>query len=154
VKRTFGIVCTLVWMLAVTGPVSLSLSASPVSVNTAMAAGIIPIGPGGGGPAPCSTNHGVLPNLWNGIGCDANGDPQITSASDALVILANAIQIGIALAGALAVIMIVVGGIQYTISAGDSKRVATAKSTLTYAIGGLVLCMAAYAIVQFISQGF
>jgi hypothetical protein len=104
--------------------------------------------------AACSTNHGLLPNLWNGVSCDAQGNVQLKSVQDALVILANAIQIGIALAGALAVIFIIVGGIQYTISAGDSKRVATAKNTLTYAIGGLLLCISAYAIVQFLSQGF
>lgn len=104
--------------------------------------------------AACSTNHGLLPNLWNGVSCDASGNVQIKSAQDALVILANGIQIGIALAGALAVIFIIVGGIQYTISAGDSKRVSTAKNTITYAIAGLFVCISAYAIVQFISQGF
>lgn len=106
---------------------------------------------GGGG---CSTNNGALPSLWKGLNCDAQGNVQIKSAQDALKILANAIQLGIALAGALGVIFIIIGGIQYTISAGDSKRVATAKSTITYAVGGLLLCISAYAIVQFVSQGF
>ncbi len=158
----------VVVMLAVTAPLSMSLGAVggplalghvQVSSNVAAAVTPLPCQPScnpqmANPPASCSTNHGFLPNLYNGITCDANGAPQIKSAQDVLVILANAIQIGIALAGALAVIFIIVGGILYTTSAGDSKRVSQAKGTITYAIAGLILCLAAYAIVQFISTGF
>ena len=52
--------------------------------------------------------------------------------------------------GVLAVIMIIVGGIMYATSTGDSGRVSKAKNTMTYAIVGLVVAMAAYAIVHWV----
>lgn len=43
-------------------------------------------------------------------------------------------------AGALAFIMLVIGGIRYIVSAGDDKQLEAAKKTITYAIIGLVIC--------------
>ena len=58
------------------------------------------------------------------------------------------------LVGILSVIMIIVGGIMYTTSAGDSGRVTKAKNTLTYAIVGLVVAFVAYAIVNWVLKLF
>lgn len=52
--------------------------------------------------------------------------------------------------GALAVIMLIVGGIMYVVSAGDSKRVESAKNTILYAIIGIVVAAAAGFIVNFV----
>lgn len=104
--------------------------------------------------ADCSTNNGLLPSLYKGIQCNGSGAPQLTSAQDALTIAGNAVQIVIALCGALAVVFIIFGGILYTVSAGDEKRVKQAKSTITTAIGGLILALFAYAIIQFVTTGF
>lgn len=52
--------------------------------------------------------------------------------------------------GAISVIMIVVGGIKYTTSNGDEKRVASAKNTIMYAVVGLVIAIFAYGIVAFV----
>ena len=49
--------------------------------------------------------------------------------------------------GALSVIMIIVAGIMYVTSTGDSGKVTRAKNTLTYSIVGLVVAFLAYAIV-------
>ena len=51
---------------------------------------------------------------------------------------------------AVAVIMIVIGGIRYTISQGDSSAVTSAKNTILYAVIGLVVAILAYAIVNFV----
>jgi len=51
---------------------------------------------------------------------------------------------------AVAVIMIVIGGIRYTISQGDSSSVTSAKNTILYAVIGLVVAILAYAIVNFV----
>lgn len=45
------------------------------------------------------------------------------------------------LVGALAVLFIILGGVQLITSAGNVKRVDTAKKTLTYAIFGLVIIL-------------
>jgi len=52
--------------------------------------------------------------------------------------------------GALAVIMLIYGGIRYTISAGDSKQVEAAKNTILYAIIGIIVALLAGAIVNFV----
>lgn len=52
--------------------------------------------------------------------------------------------------GVVAVIMIIYGAIQYTTSAGDSGKVASAKNTIIYAIVGLIVAILAYAIVNFV----
>ena len=52
--------------------------------------------------------------------------------------------------GILAVIMLIIGGIRYIVSGGDSKKVTDAKNTILYAIIGLIICFLAYAIVNFV----
>jgi len=56
--------------------------------------------------------------------------------------------------GAIAVIMIVVGGIRYTTSGGDSSSTKAAKDTVLYSVVGLVIAMLAYAIVNFVVSAF
>ena len=52
--------------------------------------------------------------------------------------------------GIVAVIMLIIGGIKYVVSGGDSKKVTDAKNTVLYAIIGLVVCFLAFAIVNFV----
>ena len=46
--------------------------------------------------------------------------------------------------------MLIIGGIRYVISGGDSKKVTDAKNTIMYAIIGLIIAILAYAIVNFV----
>lgn len=55
------------------------------------------------------------------------------------------------IAGILSVIMIIWSGIRYVTAHGDKNQVESAKSTLIYAIVGLILSIVAYAVVQWIS---
>lgn len=52
--------------------------------------------------------------------------------------------------GSVAVIVIVIGGIRYTISSGDQSQMTSAKNTILYAVVGLVIAVLAYAIVNFV----
>lgn len=52
--------------------------------------------------------------------------------------------------GIIAVVMLIVGGIKYLLSGGDSKKVTDAKNTVLYAIIGLVVCFLSFAIVNFV----
>lgn len=54
------------------------------------------------------------------------------------------------LVGAVSVIMIIVGGLRYVTSNGDAKQTEAAKNTLLYAVIGLVVAIASYAIVNFV----
>ncbi len=52
--------------------------------------------------------------------------------------------------GIIAVVMLIIGGIKYVVSGGDSKKVTDAKNTVLYAIIGLVIAVLAFAIVNFV----
>ena len=53
-------------------------------------------------------------------------------------------------AGMLAVIMIIVSGIKYVTSGGDSNKIASAKNTLVYAIVGIIIVALSQVIVRFV----
>ena len=69
-------------------------------------------------------------------------------------LLNNAALILMWFVGALAVIFIIVGGIQYITSAGNPSGQERSKKTITYAIGGLVLALSTTAIISFIGFVF
>ena len=52
--------------------------------------------------------------------------------------------------GIIAVIVIIIGGIGYMTSAGDAGKVKKAKDTILYGIIGMIICVLAYAIVNFV----
>lgn len=52
--------------------------------------------------------------------------------------------------GIIAVVVIIIGGINYTLSQGDPGKVKKAKDTILYGIIGLVVALLAFAIVQFV----
>lgn len=54
--------------------------------------------------------------------------------------------------GAVAVIMLIIGGVRYVVSAGDQAAVTGAKNTIMYAIIGIVVAFLAYAAVNFVSS--
>jgi len=56
--------------------------------------------------------------------------------------------------GAISVIMLIVGGIRYTVSGGDSAQITSAKNTILYAIIGIIVAILAYAIVNFVIGSF
>ena len=56
--------------------------------------------------------------------------------------------------GAIAVIMIIIGGIRYTTSNGDASATKGAKDTVLYAVVGLIVAILAYAIVNFVLGAF
>jgi hypothetical protein len=52
--------------------------------------------------------------------------------------------------GALSVIMLIIGGLRYVISGGNSTNVTAAKNTILYAIVGLVIAFLAFAAINFV----
>lgn len=53
--------------------------------------------------------------------------------------------------GAVAVIMLIFGGIRYIVSGGDQANVTAAKNTILYAIIGIIVALLAYAAVKFVT---
>jgi len=65
-------------------------------------------------------------------------------------IITNIINIFSLVVGVVSVIMIIVGGLKYITSGGDSGSVGGAKNTILYAIIGLVIVALAQVIVRFV----
>lgn len=65
-------------------------------------------------------------------------------------IITNFINVLLFVAGALAVIMLIIGGLRYTVSGGNASSVSAAKNTVLYAIVGLLVAFFAYAIVNWV----
>jgi len=65
-------------------------------------------------------------------------------------IITKAVRLISILVGIAAVIMIIVGGLKYVTSNGDTASVNNAKNTILYAIVGLVVALTAQAIIVFV----
>lgn len=76
------------------------------------------------------------------------------SSTDLNVNIRSIVNMMLYVLGAIAVIMIIVGGIRYTTSAGDSGRIKASKDTIMYAVVGLVVALLAFAIVNFVLRAF
>ena len=65
-------------------------------------------------------------------------------------LIKNVINILLWAIGIIAVVMIIIGGIRYATSAGDSNSAKSAMNTILYSVIGLVIAIFAYAIVNFV----
>lgn len=82
-------------------------------------------------------------------GIDAAGGSG-ASATNLPALIKSIINILLYIAGAVAVVMLILGGIRYITSNGKQDQVTAAKNTIMYAIIGLIVVILAYAIVQFV----
>ena len=80
----------------------------------------------------------------------ARGDDMQESIDAEDGLIRDVVNILLFIIGAIAVIMLVIGGIRDTISGGDQSQVTAAKNTILYAIVGIVVALFAYAIVNFV----
>jgi hypothetical protein len=78
---------------------------------------------------------------------DISSLPQ-TEASQATI--AKVLQLVFTTIGAIAVMMVVIGGIKYSSSAGDPSSISKAKNTIIYALVGVVVSILAIPIIGFI----
>ncbi len=89
--------------------------------------------------------------------CDANLPASVreangcTGSTNALPnIIVNILNAVIGVAGLVAVVFIIIGGFNYMTSAGDPGKTKKAKDTILYAVIGLIICVLAFAIVNFV----
>jgi hypothetical protein len=81
-------------------------------------------------------------------GCDTG------ELSGIVCIVENTITTLLGVAGVVAFLFLVYGGLQYMISGGDEKAITTAKSTITYAAFGLILILASILIINTVGSTF
>ena len=90
------------------------------------------------GGKDCARNDEQPENLFNG------DDSVFQTVTNVMLFLI----------GAISVVMLIYGGIRYTISQGDSTAVTNAKNTIMYAVIGIVIAILAFAIVNFVVTTF
>lgn len=78
---------------------------------------------------------------------ESGGSQQET---DVLGIVKVGINVVLGLIALAAVIMIIIGGLNYTTSQGEATKVKKAKDTILYGVIGLVIALLAFAIVNFV----
>ena len=78
--------------------------------------------------------------------CTASSDPNGSINK----LLSTIINIFSLVVGVIAVIMIIIGGIRFVLSGGDSSNVSAARNSILYAIVGLVVVALAQIIVHFV----
>ena len=83
--------------------------------------------------------------------CGPDGSKRVCTFGDRVQQVINVLLFII---GAVAVIMIIIGGIKYVLSNGDSSQITSAKNTIMYAVIGLIVALLAYAIVNFVVVQF
>ena len=86
-------------------------------------------------------------------GVDSAGGSAAKTA-DPGAIVKSIVNVLLFIIGAVAVVMIIIGGIRYTVSQGDQSQVSSAKNTILYAVIGLLVAIFAYAIVNFVVTSF
>lgn len=64
--------------------------------------------------------------------------------------LKNIVNLFSSIIGVIAVIMIMVGGFRYITAGGESGKVSSAKTTITFAIVGLIIVALAQSLVRFV----
>ena len=94
-------------------------------------------------------------DLYNDV-CKTQPDNSLCSGQTSLAeqkagaLIKTIIDTLLFLLGAICVIVIIVGGFRYVTSNGNSESVKSAKNIILYAVIGLVVALAAYAIVGFV----
>lgn len=87
------------------------------------------------------------------LNCDfTTGNGCITSSADVSTMVTNTIQWFFGMAGIVAVIFVLMGGVKYMTSAGDPGKTKQAKQTILYALIGLVIVVLAEVITGFVSN--
>lgn len=101
------------------------------------------------------------PNIENGLcqganlqatpgqtaNCDVGGDAAVSKVNGTITLIINIFSL---IVGVASVVMIIIGGLRYIISGGDSGNVTAAKNTILYAIIGLVVVALSQFIVKFV----
>ena len=87
-------------------------------------------------------------SVSEGVG-NASAIP-VPEGPDLFEIVKNLLSTTFFVVGVVAVIMMIIGGFYYMTSQGEPERVQKGKNTILYGIVGLVICLSAFAIVNFI----
>jgi hypothetical protein len=112
-----------------------------------------------------ATVHAQNDDIFNQV-CTEGGDAQLCKDKEKTAaqndnalfgkngILTRAAKIVSMAVGVAAIIMVIVGGIKFALSDGDSQRITSARNTIIYALVGVIVAAFAQAIILFVLNKF
>lgn len=107
--------------------------------------------------SPVSVYASIDTGICSGANLDATNidscntvDTTANATSSVNKIIKTVINILSFVVGVVSVIMIIIGGLKYVTSGGDSNSISSAKNTILYALVGLVIVALAQVIVMFV----
>ena len=104
-------------------------------------------------PVTVSAQADIQNGLKQGSCLDVSAECDVSESPDQInSLIATVINIFSVVVGVVAVIMIIIGGLKYITSSGDSNNVTSAKNTILYAIIGIVIAFLAFAAVRFVTD--
>ncbi len=130
--------------------VSIKNTLRALLIAPVLALGVVAVVPATTNAATCNPSS---PTIDTGADC-AKPDKTPSDITGEGGIFRTIVNVMLFIIGAVAVIMLIIGGIRYTVSGGDSGAVTSAKNTILYAIVGIIVAILAYAIVNFVIDSF
>ena len=89
-----------------------------------------------------------------GTATTGGGIDQVGTGGDTLKSnVINIINGVLGVLGLVCVVVIIIGGVNYMTSSGDAGKVKKARDTILYGVIGMVVCVLAFAIVNFVLSG-
>ena len=118
-----------------------------LKIKTAIAAFVLAIAGAGAALTPAPAYADAKSEIEKGM---TNTGLSGGTSDNLETVAKRIINVILYIVGILAVVMIIIGGVQYTTSAGDQAAVTKAKNTILYGLIGLAVAVLAYAIVNFV----
>lgn len=89
---------------------------------------------------------------FSGAGCVAEGPlGEVATIQGFQCLIANVLSIALSLIGLAGFVMLLYGSFMYLTSGGNSKGMESARSTITFAIVGLVVALCAFIVVNLVA---
>lgn len=93
-----------------------------------------------------TTKEAIECGTTNGTGAPVSANPD-QSVNDSITAIINYLSV---IGGIIAVVVIIIAGYKFMTSGGDSSKVASARTALTYAIIGLIIIALSQVVAKFV----
>ena len=88
--------------------------------------------------------------IYDACSTDPNNIVCANSSESVDPVIKTIIRYLLIISGIVSVVMVIIGGLKYSTSNGDSSKLSSAKNTILYAIIGVIISALAYGIVDYV----
>lgn len=88
--------------------------------------------------------------IYDACSTDPNNIVCANSSESVDPVIKTVIRYLLIISGIVSIVMVIIGGLKYSTSNGDSSKLSSAKNTILYAIIGVIISALAYGIVDYV----